>query len=95
MSFSTMIYTLSEGNPGAISVIATLMKDTDYLRYFDILLRHNITGSKLWIGYKYSDKSIDTLLKNLDPLNREMVKHINASVTAGYCGDNATIVIMP
>ena len=46
------LFTLSQGNPGALNVLTRIMKSTFYPIYLTILEDNNITGSDIWCLYK-------------------------------------------
>lgn len=76
---------LSEGNPGAISVltqIVTTVADSQIAPIFDEIEKQELTGPKLWIAYKdygneVVDQTVSAILANSPGLK-------NALFQAGY-----------
>lgn len=54
----------------------------------------NLTGSKLWIAYKFSDKNTEKLLKNVEEWNEEMVKHVNDNCKPGWVQNPEILIPM-
>lgn len=54
MTLKDVIFIMSEGNPGAISVIMKLLEEDQTTGFFDILNLDdmNMRGSAIWIAYK-------------------------------------------
>lgn len=62
MSGSNLMYELSEGNPGALNVVSHL----DY-RELAILVRTQLRGSMIWVGYKdICKEDIETFKEKID-----------------------------
>lgn len=73
-----MLYILSEGNPGALTLLLQIAKekekDINLMKFFFIkIYQHQITGSRLWYIHKNEcNKDIDQLLnKDLIPFTDE------------------------
>lgn len=69
MSFMEMIMVMGEGNPGAITVLANMMKDDPIMGPLRILhLDHyEIRGSKLWMLYKdCCGQDLEKMYRTLD-----------------------------
>lgn len=54
----------------------------------------NLTGSKLWIAYKFSDADTQKLLKNVKEWNKDMVKHVNDNCIPGCVQDPEILIPM-
>lgn len=72
---------LSEGNPGAASVLAKMLTADDFisgsmaLAYLDEM---NIRGYQIWVAYKdYCGENIDLLIKSIIGNDERMLKCIN------------------
>lgn len=87
-----MLMVMSEGNPGAITVLSEMLKSDEALGFFLILGLDdmNIRGTQVWIGYKdYCGQDINKFIeatKNRDP---EMVRVINQEGARGNHKDKA------
>ena len=76
-----LLMLMSEGNPGAITVLTRMLQDSDsslgVIRILD-LDDMNIRGTQIWIGYKdYCKQDIDCFLKALQDRDPKMVQFIN------------------
>ncbi len=47
----------------------------------------HLTGSKLWIAYKFSNKNLNTLLDNVKTWNKDMVEAVNKQCVVGQVQD--------
>jgi hypothetical protein len=86
------LVTMSEGNPGAITVLSQVLKSDEDLGFLLVLQLDdmNIRGTQVWIGYKdYCGQDIDKFIdcvKNRDP---EMIRAINEEGVKGNHKDKA------
>ncbi|MCD6323260.1 MAG: hypothetical protein J7L77_09575 [Clostridiales bacterium] len=76
-----VVTALSDGNPGAISVLIQIINKgmEDFLSLLLLFDTHNIYGSSIWIAYKdYAKEDIDVLLEALKDCDKrsEMIKVI-------------------
>lgn len=67
---------LSQGNPGACSVLMELIKNIDHIKligFFTKIWYHQIIGARLWYIYKNEcGRNINDLIdKDLAPFNKE------------------------
>lgn len=74
-----MVVKLSEGNPGAITVMASLLKsDPHGIGYLLDLDDMNMRGSQIWVGFKdYSGQEMDEFKKAVRARDPEMVAKVN------------------
>ena len=105
MNLVDMIAVMSEGNPGAISVLTQISKKDVATRGFVDILHlddMNIRGSQIWVAYKdFAKEDIDVLIKALkdrdskmvDVVNEEgrMGNHDHLAVTSGASFERKTI----
>lgn len=71
---------MSEGNPGALSVLIAIIHKDPVKGMFDILHLDdmNIRGPQIWIGYKdHCGQDLDRFLKALRERDAEMISKIN------------------
>jgi hypothetical protein len=66
-----LLVNLSEGNPGAISVLRMMLDEypEDTFEVSEKLVKHQIKGSDLWVLFKEKDKDIHqfvTYIKSLE-----------------------------
>lgn len=66
-----LLVNLSEGNPGAISVLRMMLDEypEDTFEVSEKLVKHQIKGSDLWLLFKEKDKDIHqfvTYIKSLE-----------------------------
>lgn len=52
----------------------------------------NLTGSKLWIAYKFSDKDMYKLLKNVKDWNKDMIADVNSKCIPGYVQNHEILI---
>lgn len=82
MNTVEMMHHMAQGNPGAIKVIAELLKRTDdggemAIIYLDEL---EFYGSKLWMAYKdYCKCNIDKLISKLIYKDEDLINYVNYS----------------
>lgn len=55
---------LSEENPGTYQVLFGLYQENE-ISTMKYLEHRKITGSKLWIAYKFSNRDLKTLIQNV------------------------------
>lgn len=83
---------LSEGNPGAITVVRALRAFTDCDALFKKCSASKLTGSKLWVAYKnvctYDIRTLQQMLGT--PALADAVNHF---VEQGECGKNVARVV--
>lgn len=71
---------LSEGNPGALSVLMQVYKKQGegYFLFMLNLDDMNIRGPQIWIGYKdFAKENIDTFINAVTSQSQEMIDVIN------------------
>lgn len=91
MSYMDLMILMSEGNPGALTVLAEMFKRGDNgimaMLHLDDM---NIRGSQVWVGYKdHCGHDLDKFLECIRERSPEMVQTIN-QICAGY-GEIAVI----
>lgn len=70
---------MSEGNPGAVSVLAAILKDDD-LGYITVLNLDdmNIRGAQIWIGFKdVCDGDLEKFVEKVKSRDEAMIAAIN------------------
>jgi len=79
---------MSEGNPGALSVLLQLMElDADGAGLMAILHLDdmNIRGSQIWIAYKdHCDQNIEVLAEKIRNRDKEMIATVNRKSGPDY-----------
>jgi hypothetical protein len=81
MSVKDIVVEMSEGNPGAINVMMSMIEKLgittatlDILRMEDM----NIRGSQIWVGYKdFAGGDMEKFVGALRDRNKEMISLIN------------------
>lgn len=80
-----VIIKMSEGNPGALSVLGLLLekyKEDLAVSLYRLLMNlddMNIRGSQIWVGYKdHCKQDLDVFIACVKTRDREMVSVINA-----------------
>jgi len=71
---------MSEGNPGALSVICQIMKDgpMEFMMTILDLDDMNIRGSQIWLGYKdHCEEDIEKFIECVKGRDKDMVETIN------------------
>lgn len=80
---------MSEGNPGATTVMAQLLKhDPDmgfmYLRHLDDM---NLRGSAIWVAFKdHCGSDIAKLVQCLTNRDPALIATVNDAIDRGLCG---------
>ncbi len=66
-----LLYDLSEGNPGAITVLKSLMKEApeESFMILEKLEKHQIKGSDLWVLFKQNQQDIHTFVNYVKTLD--------------------------
>lgn len=76
-----LILAMAEGNPGALSVLATLARDDGPLAtgaMIGILDKMNIRGSQIWVAYKdFAGGDMVKLMKAVADNDPELIAVIN------------------
>lgn len=73
------IVSMSDGNPGAITVLTQIVNtDPDPRELFKTLDEMNIYGPRVWLGYKdYCSEDVDKFINCIVEQDEEMVDLIN------------------
>ena len=85
-----LFYAMSEGNPGALTVITKLMEKNGIGGALMLLSldEMNIRGSQIWVAYKdYCKEFLDLFEKSVANKDEQMIKAINietAKMGGGY-----------
>lgn len=63
----SVLHTVSQGNPGAITVINGLLRKYpgEFVDFTDKLLTLSLVGSELWVKFKACNKDLDCLAEFL------------------------------
>jgi len=88
-SLMDILFKLSEGNPGAITVLMQMLKQP--LGFLQILHLDdmNMWGSQIWVGYKYyCGQDIVKFMEALKTRDPEMVRVVNEQ-----CGDSGELAV--
>lgn len=97
MKYTTLasLYEISNGNLGAITALSEMYDydKTTTLELQDKLKEIGMTGSKLWVAYKYCKMNVKKLLKKIKDTDKKMIDHINKIVRQGGCGNSKEIII--
>lgn len=74
-----LLLTMSEGNPGAASVLTMLMKDDPFGFIAMLSLDDmNIRGCQIWVGYKdHCGQDIEAFKKAIEDRDAAMIETIN------------------
>lgn len=84
------LITMSEGNPGAASVLAKLMQKYNEMGFMAALHLDdmNMRGSQIWVGYKdYCGQDLEKFFAALTSRDPAMVAKVNEK--CGYTGELA------
>ena len=87
MSVFDVVTTMSEGNPGALTVMMRLMEKRGHMDgIFDILSLDdmNMRGSQIWVAYKdYCGQDIEKFIVCIKERDQAMVDAVNACEGTG------------
>lgn len=89
-SHEKIIIKMSEGNPGATSVIKAILvhNQTIFFKTMHVLSNMNIRGEQLWVAYKYHcDGILEKFIAEVHANSTAMVETVNK-----YCGDEHTAI---
>lgn len=79
-SIEDNIISLSQGNPGAVTVLTSAVKQdkSEAVMLFNDLADMNMYGPRIWLGYKdYSGEDLDAFTDAVRSQEEEMVELIN------------------
>jgi basic membrane lipoprotein Med (substrate-binding protein (PBP1-ABC) superfamily) len=79
-SIEDNIISLSQGNPGAVTVLTSAVKrdKSEAVMLFNDLADMNMYGPRIWLGYKdYSGEDLDAFIDAVRSQEEEMVELIN------------------
>lgn len=80
----SMIVEMSEGNPGALSVLAGLFKEPEDLVVILGLDDMNIRGTQIWVAFKdFADRDLHVLRWSIMDRSPEMVEIVNREGSRG------------
>ena len=91
MQIIDILMIMSEGNPGAISVMTQMLQKMGttngliggILNLDDM----NIRGSQIWVGYKdHCGQDLQLFIKLIKSRDQDMVNHINQASLKGWTG---------
>ena len=87
-SFYDLVIKISEGNPGAITVISQMINDNPASMMNVLSLDDmNMRGSQIWVAYKdYCGESIDLFMESVKKRDTQMVEAVN--IVCAKCGVN-------
>lgn len=78
MTILELLMLMSEGNPGALSVLSKLIDDEIGFILIFALDDMNIRGTQIWIGYKdFCKENLEDFIKAIKDRNKEMIDYIN------------------
>lgn len=80
MSLIDVMVLMSEGNPGAVTVLAQIMEKQGTAGYLTLLFMDdmNLRGSRIWLAYKdHCGENIDTLIQAVKVRDLDMVATVN------------------
>lgn len=71
---------MAEGNPGALNVLAALVKSGEDGIMIPLHLDDmNIRGTQIWVGFKdYCKQDLNAFIKAVSERDEKMLAHINA-----------------
>lgn len=84
-----VVVRMAEGNPGATTVMAGILKHAPdlgivYLLHLDDM---NIRGSAIWVAFKdHCDSDVAKLVECLTTRDPDMVATVNDAIDRGLCG---------
>ena len=81
-STQTVLVKMSEGNPGAVSVLMDLLKRDDPAALMTLLTLDdmNMRGPQIWVGYKdHCESDIEKFAACINDRDPEMVATVNAN----------------
>lgn len=79
-NLQTIMVKMSEGNPGALTVLMAMHKKQGQMAFMEMLSLDdmNIRGPQIWLGYKdHCGEDIDKFLECVKGRDSDMVKTIN------------------
>lgn len=80
-STQQILIKMSEGNPGALSVVFKILQEKDGDEAIPVLLNldsMDIRGSRIWLGYKdYCNEDLDKFCQEAFNRSPEMINFIN------------------
>jgi hypothetical protein len=78
MSIMEALILMSEGNPGAATVLAELAKREDGFIWILSLDDMNIRGTQIWVGYKdVCESNIEKFIEAIKKRDKKMIDYIN------------------
>jgi hypothetical protein len=91
------IFTMSEENPGAITVLGTCLKEQGQMNFMMGTLLHlddmNIRGSQIWIAFKdYCGENLESFIELVKQRDPNMVDMVNQASLKGWTGTQCKAV---
>ena len=87
---SNVLAILSEGNPGALNVLAQMAQQPDSIPLVMYLDDMNIRGSQIWVGYKnHCKEDLSKFVECVRSRDRDMVNTINEQLSPRGDGEVA------
>lgn len=96
-SLQDAIFTMSEGNPGAITVLGWCLKEEGQMNFMMGTLLDlddmNIRGSQIWIAFKdYCGENLDSFIELVKKRDPNMVDMVNQASLKGWTGTQSKAV---
>lgn len=86
---------IANKNLGAITAISAMYECNR--SHTNILCRYmkeiGLSGSKIWVGYKYCKFDARTLMSKIKEKDKKMFEYINKVIRSGGCGNVAELEI--
>ena len=91
----SLVFEITNSNPGALVATQEIFKcdRMNSLKIFKKLKSIGLTGSKLWVGYKYYKFDAKKFIIGIEKIDPKMIRYVNKMIKAGGCGNSEPIVI--
>jgi len=98
MKVLDILMIMSEGNPGAISVMTQVLNEMEQMEgLLGCILNlddMNIRGSQIWIAYKdHCEQNLKLFIKLVKKRDQDMIDHVNQGSLRGFTGTQHRAVV--
>ena len=89
----TLLLELAHGNLGAINALSDMFSHDCFwaMRLKDRMEHRGLTGSKIWVGFKFCKFSASKFMTKIACWDKRMIRHINKIISHGGCGNQMAL----
>ena len=85
---------LTLNNPGSVVAVEAMYNHnpTRALKLYNEMKNFGMTGSKIWVGYKFYERNVENFMRGIEIRDLMMIEYINNTIRSGGCGNIEEII---